>query len=266
MNEKNTTVHIATVTALTEYVAHTKPTTLFELNDIFNQAEKDILQLTSSPLAVQATIQLCHRIVSRLNSNTFVDQFVRFGNKFSERGFRCRERLANNSKSFIPANGNVLIHSYSKAVMAVLELNREKNFTCYVTENRPDMETAGRIINQLKLWNIPFVTITDTAVGRYMTNMNICLVGAEVVLENGGIVNQLGTFNVATLAKAHKKPVYCCAESYKFYRFYPLTQDQANFTSALTDFTPPNLITLILSDIGILTPSAVGDELIKIFC
>lgn len=32
------------------------------------------------------------------------------------------------------------------------------------------------------------------------------------------------------------------------------------------DYTPPALITLIVTDIGILTPSAVSDELIKLYC
>ena len=267
MAEKNTTtVHIATITALTEYVSKNKPHTQLELNTIFNQAEIDLLQYTSSPLAVQATIQLCHRIVSRLDSNNFVEGFVRFGNKFAERGVRARESLANHTLSFIPQNANILVHSYSRAVMSVLEKNLHLNFTCYISETRPDASCVAKITNQLKEWNVPYVIITDTAVGRYMTNMDICLVGAEVVLENGGIVNQLGTFQVAHLANAHKTPLYCCAESYKFFRYYPLTQDQANFTSAMTDYTPPNLISLIFTNMGIFTPPAVSDELIKIFC
>ncbi len=31
------------------------------------------------------------------------------------------------------------------------------------------------------------------------------------------------------------------------------------------DYTPPNLITLLFTDVGIFTPSAVSDELIQIF-
>jgi translation initiation factor eIF-2B subunit alpha len=31
------------------------------------------------------------------------------------------------------------------------------------------------------------------------------------------------------------------------------------------DFTPPNYITLLFSDLGVLTPSAVSDELIKLY-
>ena len=31
------------------------------------------------------------------------------------------------------------------------------------------------------------------------------------------------------------------------------------------DYTPPHYITLLFSDIGVLTPSAVSDELIKLY-
>jgi translation initiation factor eIF-2B subunit alpha len=34
----------------------------------------------------------------------------------------------------------------------------------------------------------------------------------------------------------------------------------------LVDYTPPNYITLLFTDLGVLTPSAVSDELIKLYC
>lgn len=40
-------------------------------------------------------------------------------------------------------------------------------------------------------------------------------VGAEGVVENGGIVNKIGTFQIALVANALSKPVYAVAERYK---------------------------------------------------
>ena len=45
------------------------------------------------------------------------------------------------------------------------------------------------------------------------------LVGAEAVVENGGVINKLGTYQIALAAKAHNVPVYVAAESYKFARW-----------------------------------------------
>ena len=41
------------------------------------------------------------------------------------------------------------------------------------------------------------------------------LVGAEGVVENGGVINKLGTYQLALCAKAHGIPFYVAAESYK---------------------------------------------------
>ena len=34
----------------------------------------------------------------------------------------------------------------------------------------------------------------------------------------------------------------------------------------LVDYTPPAYITLLFTDLGVLTPSAISDELIKLYC
>ena len=41
------------------------------------------------------------------------------------------------------------------------------------------------------------------------------LVGAEGVVENGGIINKLGSYQIAIAAKEHGIPFYVAAESYK---------------------------------------------------
>lgn len=71
------------------------------------------------------------------------------------------------------------------------------------------------------------------------------------------------------------------AESFKFVRLFPLNQTDLppQHTSELPeapqgvstlnptlDYTPPSFITLMFTDLGVLTPSAVSDELIKLYC
>ena len=48
-----------------------------------------------------------------------------------------------------------------------------------------------------------------------MCRVNLVLVGAEGVVENGGIINKLGSYQVAIAAKEHCIPFYVAAESYK---------------------------------------------------
>lgn len=119
--------------------------------------------------------------------------------------------------------------------------------------------------------------ILDSAVGFIMEKIDLVIVGAEGVVESGGIVNKVGTYQIAVMAKALNKPFYVVAESFKFVRLYPLKQnDIRNVEKYNTvesdeslhpyiDYTPPQYINLLFTDLGVLTPSAVSDELIKLY-
>ncbi|OQR75034.1 translation initiation factor eIF-2B subunit alpha-like [Tropilaelaps mercedesae] len=74
------------------------------------------------------------------------------------------------------------------------------------------------------------------------------------------------------MARRLNVPVFVLAESVKCIRFFPLAQkDLATLPNALkdgqpnVDYTSPDLIRLLITDLGTLTPSAVSDELIKLY-
>ena len=71
---------------------------------------------------------------------------------------------------------------------------------------------------------IPCTVILDSAIAYILERVDIVLVGTEAVVESGGLVSSIGTSQCAILAKAMGKPFYALAESYKFLRYYPLTQ------------------------------------------
>ena len=50
--------------------------------------------------------------------------------------------------------------------------------------------------------------------------VDMVLVGAEGVVENGGVINKLGTFQAALAASCHNIPFYVAAESYKVQTCY----------------------------------------------
>jgi len=132
--------------------------------------------------------------------------------------------------------------------------------------------------------------ILDSAVGFTMESIDMVLTGAEGVVESGGIINKIGTYQICLVAKILHRPVYVAAESYKFARLFPLVQNdvpeskaeqaplkpadasgrtafppQLQVENPSSDYTPPEYITLLFTDLGILTPSAVSDELIKLY-
>ena len=62
------------------------------------------------------------------------------------------------------------------------------------------------------------------------------IVGAEGVVENGGIISRLGTYQMGLLAKSKGKPFYVVAESHKFVRLFPLSQFDLPIEQRVLDF------------------------------
>lgn len=65
--------------------------------------------------------------------------------------------------------------------------------------------------------NIPVKILIDSAVAYTMDEVDMVMVGADGVVENGGIINMMGTYQIALVAHCMNKPVYVAAESYKVY-------------------------------------------------
>jgi translation initiation factor eIF-2B subunit alpha len=65
---------------------------------------------------------------------------------------------------------------------------------------------------------------------------DMIIVGAEGVVENGGIISRMGTYQMGLLAKSKGKPFYVVAESHKFVRLYPLSQFDLPIEQKVLDF------------------------------
>lgn len=101
----------------------------------------------------------------------------------------------------------------------------------FVTEARPGglgyvMSPCGTsLINQsgffriktaeaLTAAGVPSTVILDSAVAYVMDKVDFVLVGSEAVVESGGLVNAVGSNQIAIIARAANKPFYALAERY----------------------------------------------------
>eukprot|EP01134_Creolimax_fragrantissima_P005705 CFRG5705T1 len=209
-------------------------------------------------------------------------------NMFVERAMESRNQIAKLGEPFIRNGATLLTHGYSRVVLRLLaKASETKQFNVIVTTT--DEEGAGQsIAESLIELGIPAILIPSTGAAHVMDRVDLVIVGAEGIVESGGILNKLGTFNLALAAQTMNKPFYAVAESFKFVRQYPLTQGdiplgngvvplkkllKANNSGELSvqkyspnvDYTPPQYIQLLFTDLGVLTPSAVSDELIKLY-
>lgn len=258
------------------------------------------------------------------------------GRLFVSRAKAARERIANFGRHFVRDGSIVLTHGGSRVVGTLLRKAAEASASggnvrfkvIYVMNDARSVESRA-VVSSLRTKGVPVATISEGAVGYAMGKVNLVIVGAEGVVENGGIISRLGTYQIALLAKAAGKPFYVAAESHKFVRLYPLgqydlgidqeviefkTEDEkdlteeekqfANITPSLeekqeyfpstpaeilkptaavdaVDFTvgelisktkdfantvkPPALVSALITETGVLTPSAVSEELISVW-
>ncbi|KAI8646869.1 hypothetical protein BD408DRAFT_409346 [Parasitella parasitica] len=320
LNDTELSTPVAIFKALTDFVQHSTAPTMSEFMQTLERAaqairqEPQVIATADKPknqhkaaIAILAGVDLFMRFVTR-NSHDFslseeAGSFEDFkGNLLSRaalilnKASSAREKAAEIGAQFVHDNAVVLVQGYSRVIMGVLyhAANvQNKRFKVYVTEGRPNSDGI-QAVSALRKNGIPCRAVLDSAVGYIMDKVDMVFVGAEGVVENGGIVNKIGTYQIALVANALSKPVYAVAESYKFVRVYPLNQydipsetpeivtfttrrksfsttgdaetiDELALSNPSVDYTPPQYITLLLTDLGVLTPSGVSDELIKLY-
>ncbi len=174
--------------------------------------------------------------------------------------------------------GSLATVAYGTA-LGVIRAAKEagKNIKVIATETRPVMQGARLTAFELHHDGINVSLIPDTAVGHIMskTKVKSVVVGADRVLKTGHVFNKIGTYQIALLAKAHKIPFYVVAPTSTF----DLKNTPSNITieerpkeeviriggkkiapdgigvfNPAFDMTPPELITGIITEKGILKP------------
>jgi translation initiation factor eIF-2B subunit alpha len=310
-----TAVPVAAIKALLGVVQRSKATTMMGLQDELKQAREIMIKdfeddaSTSnrgrSLIALASGCDLFLKYVTRsfLELPDFEacrQEVLERGERFAGISLAARDRIAHVAADFIQEGQTVLTHGWSRVVASILlQAAQTKHFDIVILEGRPDAAGAKAAkFYAAHSANIPTTVVLDSAMGYIMESVDIVLTGAEAVVENGGCVNKMGTYALAACAKAHGKPFYVCAESYKFARLYPLNQKDLPSmgnsplviwdTTAVTenseecsgridlpenvrvenppcDYTPAKFITLLFTDLGVLTPSAVSDELIRLY-
>ena len=213
---------------------------------------------------------------------------------FAQRAKESRGQIANVARKFVRDGCTVLTCGRSRAVAAVLSAAAEDGAKFRVVyaqgSTEPPLGSPTSIVTELRGKHIPVATIAFAALATALPHITFALVGAESVVENGGIISGMGTNQMGLLAKSAGKSFYVVAESHKFVRVNPLSGDdlplgqkvldfkteagekgteheegKKKAEDEVVDFTPPELITALVTESGVQTPSAVSEELIKIW-
>ena len=174
--------------------------------------------------------------------------------------------------------GSLATVAYGTALGVIRAVKESgKKINVIATETRPVMQGSRLTAFELQHENIDVSLIPDTAVGYIMAKKMIkhVVVGADRILYTGHVFNKIGTYQLAILAKTHNIPFYVVAPSSTFdLKNGPndivieqrskeevikigkkvVAPKNIDVINPAFDMTPPELITKIITEKGVLSP------------
>ena len=177
--------------------------------------------------------------------------------EISERSKNAAEDAARNSLAIMPESGHVFTHSYSSAVLRAMELSKKagRPLQVYATESYPGME-GKKLAKALVNFGVPTKLVADSAIGSIMSDVDLVLVGADSVLEDGSLLHKIGTKSIAAEANERGIPVYSVCGSLKF-STADLLGERPHYSEALFDITPKEHVSKFITESGLVHPREV---------
>ena len=225
------------------------------------------------------------------------DAVIAKAKQMAEEDIKTNKEMGKNGAELFQDNDTIMTHCNAGALatvaygtaLGVIRATKEsgKNIKVIATETRPIQQGSRLTAFELKHDGIDVTLIPDTAVGYTMANglVNGVVVGADRILQTGHVFNKIGTYQIATMAKQHNIPFYVAAPLSTFdleSRPENVIIEQRNASEVTGigdkktapdgidvinpafDITPPELISGIITENGIVKPP-YEDSIKKLF-
>jgi translation initiation factor eIF-2B subunit alpha len=158
------------------------------------------------------------------------ERLLASGAKLAEIARKSRDMVAHVGRDLVRDEQTVLTGGGSRVVGELLAAAANRTHgpvrfrVLYVLPDGAGDKCEGSgVVRMLRERGIPTATVGLGAVAHLMgeRRVDLVIVGAEAVVENGGIISRMGTSLMAWAAKERNIPFYVAAESQKFVRKYP---------------------------------------------
>ena len=241
------------------------------------------------------------KIMKVANSETTVEQIkqsvINEAKKMAEEDIQINKTMGKHGSVLFDNNDTIMTHCNAGALatvaygtaLGVIRATREsgKNIKVIATETRPIQQGSRLTAFELKHDGFDVSLIPDTAVGYSMANglVNKVIVGADRIVRTGHVFNKIGTYQVATMAKQHGIPFYVAAPLSTFdmktdakdviiemrngtevtgIGDKKTAPDDINVINPAFDMTPPELISGIITEKGVVT-APYEESILKLF-
>jgi len=174
----------------------------------------------------------------------------------------------------IPNGAILFTFTLSETVLNTLRYARArgKTFHVLVTESRPNNDGLATAAHLEKMGFTVDISL-DACLSEMLSRADLMMVGAEAIMADGSAVCKVGTYPAALVARAHGVPVYVVVDTMKLnltsqtglpLRMDPIPDEmvlekphseQVKVIGHLFDQTPPELLTGIVTEKGLMSPA-----------
>ena len=237
--------------------------------------------------AIEKQIELIKN--SQSDVNGIIEELAKNGQKLENEDIEINKKIGDFGSAVVPKSATILTHCNAGALATVgygtalgvvrSAYAKDNTVQVFADETRPRQQGARITTFELVMDKIPVTLITDGMCSHFMNKgmIDMVVVGADRIAANGDTANKIGTYTVAIAAKYHNIPFYIAAPlstidvNIKTGAEIPIEErshdevthingkricaEGVNIINPGFDVTPNELITGIITEVGILKPN-----------
>lgn len=228
---------------------------------------------------------------SKSDIKGIIEELIENGIKLENEDIEINKKIGDFGAEVVPKGATILTHCNAGALATVgygtalgvvrSAYAKDNTIQVFADETRPRQQGARLTTFELVEDNIPTTLITDGMCSYFMKKgmIDMVVVGADRIASNGDTANKIGTYTVAIAAKYHNVPFYVAAplstidiniktgneipieersrEEVTHINGKPICAEGVNIINPGFDVTPNELITGIITEVGILKPNYI---------
>jgi translation initiation factor eIF-2B subunit delta len=248
-----------------------------DIKDLFFELAKGIINARPSMAPLINTIGYIINNIETYSSNNIINKIIDLVSYNAERNNKLLESFVYFFDNYYSKDIKIMLISYSSTIINLNVYLKDYGSELYVLESRPLYE--GRRTAEILSQYMKTHLIIDAAIGKYIEDIDLVLIGVDSILNDGSIINKIGTYPLSIIAKENDIAVYAIADSFK-YNLRSHFKEEVKITTKpikevyekkiksnllrvhnyYFDITPAKYIKGIISDLGVLSPLEFVDK------
>jgi translation initiation factor 2B subunit (eIF-2B alpha/beta/delta family) len=165
--------------------------------------------------------EVARRLKNARPTEPFLFNCVRVARETGEyervlRQIEKQEAIDENGAPLVGEDDVVYTHCHSSSVTSVLhKVAEEREFRARVTETRP-LYQGRETARELAEMGVPVRFYVDSGARIALREADVMMIGADAVLNNGKVINKIGSEMFSEIAGGYDVPVYVVTNSWKY--------------------------------------------------